>query len=79
MNRSAADILREALALPIDARAALIDSLVDSLDSTVDPQAEELWEQEILKRAKELGSGSVETVPWAELRSRLIAKLGNDR
>jgi len=78
MNRSAVEILREALALPMDARAALVDSLLDSLDSTVDPHAEELWQQEILKRAKELDSGSVKTVPWVELRSRLIAKLGND-
>jgi len=79
MNRDAAEILRDALALPTDTRAALVDSLLDSLDSTVDPDAEELWEREILRRAKELDSGSVKTVPWVELRSRLIAKLGNDR
>jgi putative addiction module component (TIGR02574 family) len=79
MNRSAVEILRDALALPVDARAALIDSLVDSLDTTVDPHAEQLWEQEILRRTKELDSGSLKTVPWAELRSRLIAKLGNGR
>jgi putative addiction module component (TIGR02574 family) len=78
MNRSAAEILREALSLPMDARAALINSLLDSLDSTVDPHSEELWEQEILKRTKELDSGSVKTVPWLELRSHLLAKLGND-
>jgi putative addiction module component (TIGR02574 family) len=79
MLRSAAEILRDALALPTDTRAALVDSLLDSLDSTVDPHAEELWEMEILKRARELDSGSVKTVAWVELRSRLIAKLGNDR
>ena len=79
MRRDAAEILREALALPTDTRAALVDSLLDSLDSTVDPQAEELWELEILRRTKELDSGSVKTVPWVELRSRLIAKLGNER
>jgi putative addiction module component (TIGR02574 family) len=73
------EILREALALPTDARAALVDSLLDSLDSTVDPQAEELWELEILRRAKELDAGIVKTVPWVELRSRLITKLGNER
>jgi putative addiction module component (TIGR02574 family) len=78
MNRDAAEILREALALPTDTRAALVDSLLDSLDSTVDPDAEELWEREILRRARELDLGSVTTVPWVELRSQLIAKLGND-
>ena len=79
MSRSAAEILRDALALPTDTRTALVDSLLDSLDSKVDPDAEELWEREILRRAKELDSGSMKTVPWAELRLRLIAKLGNDR
>jgi len=79
MSRDAAEILRDALALPTDTRAALVDSLLDSLDSKVDPEAEELWEREILRRAQELDSGSLKTVPWAELRSRLIAKLGNDR
>ena len=78
MSRDAAEILRDALALPQDARAALVDSLVDSLDSTVDPHAQELWEREILRRTKELDSGIVKTVPWIELRSRLVAKLGND-
>lgn len=79
MSRDAEEILREALALPTDTRAALVDSLLDSLDSTVDLDAEELWEREILRRATELDSGSVKTVPWVELRSRLIAKPGNDR
>jgi len=79
MNRDAAEILREALALPTDTRAALVDSLLDSLDSTVDPDAKELWEREILRRAKELDSGDRKTVPWVELRSRLIGKLGNER
>lgn len=78
MSRDAAEILRDALALPVDTRAALVDSLLDSLDSTVDADAEELWEREILNRAKELGSGDAKTIPWAELRSRLLAKLGNE-
>jgi putative addiction module component (TIGR02574 family) len=79
MSRDAAETLRDALALPTDTRAALVDSLLDSLDSTVDPDAAELWEREILVRAIELDSGRVKTVPWVELRSRLIAKPGNDR
>jgi putative addiction module component (TIGR02574 family) len=79
MSRDAAETLRDALALPTDTRAALVDSLLDSLDSTVDPDAAELWEREILVRAIELDSGSVKTVPWVELRSWLIAKPGNDR
>jgi putative addiction module component (TIGR02574 family) len=79
MSRDAVEILREAMSLPVDARAALIDSLLDSLDSTVDPVSEEVWEKEILRRARELDSDTLKTVPWVELRSRLIGKLGNER
>jgi hypothetical protein len=52
--------------------------VIRNTTTTVDPDAEELWEREILRRAKELDAGSVKTVPWVELRSRLIAKLGNE-
>ncbi len=39
MGRDAAEILKEALALPAEARAALADSLLDSLDTEVDENA----------------------------------------
>jgi putative addiction module component (TIGR02574 family) len=75
MLRDAAEILEEALALPSEARAALIDSLLDSLDSAIDEDAEELWQQEILKRAKQLDEGATRTIPWAEVRIRLTARV----
>ena len=40
MSRAAAEVLKDALALPADARAALINSLLDSLDTDVDLEAE---------------------------------------
>ena len=39
MKRDAAEILRDALALPTEARAALAGSLLDSLDTDVDEDA----------------------------------------
>jgi putative addiction module component (TIGR02574 family) len=71
MSRPAAEVLKDALELPLDARAALIDSLLDSLDSEVDPDAEDLWQAEILRRAREIDEGSVTLVPWSELRAQL--------
>ena len=71
MSRPVAEVLRDALDLPLDARSALIDSLLDSLDAEVDPDAGKLWEAEILRRAKEIDDGSVTLVPWSELRARL--------
>jgi len=38
----------------------------------VDQDAEQLWQTEILRRAREIDEGLVQLVPWSELRSRLI-------
>ena len=72
MPRDAAEILKDALALPIEARAALIDSLVDSLDTEVVEDAEEAWREEIRRRLQEIDSGAVKLIPWAEARRRLL-------
>lgn len=50
---------------------ALVDSLLDSLDTAVDPDAEKLWQAKILRRARKIDEGSVQLVPWSELRSQL--------
>ena len=50
MKQNIADILKEALKRPPEARAALAGTLLDSLDDTVDRDAESAWEAEILLR-----------------------------
>jgi putative addiction module component (TIGR02574 family) len=79
MGRDAAEILKEALGLPAEARAALADSLLDSLDTEVDENAEATWQREIQRRVAELDSKLVPPVPWTEVRSRLMATLRNER
>jgi putative addiction module component (TIGR02574 family) len=74
MKGDAAKILKEALALPTEARAALASSLLDSLDTDVDEDAEAAWATEVNRRAAELDSGAVKTIPWAEVRRRLAAR-----
>jgi putative addiction module component (TIGR02574 family) len=74
MKRDAAEILKEALALPTEARAALAGSLLDSLDTDVDEDAEAAWATEVNRRVTELDGGTVKTVPWAEVRRRLAAR-----
>ena len=69
------DLLKKALALPAEARAALAGSLLESLEDTVDASAEEAWSQEIARRIEELDSGKVKPVPWAEARRQISAIL----
>ena len=75
MSRDAGEILKEALTLSQEARAALADSLWDSLDREIDADAEEAWRKELQRRLAELDSGSITCVPWSDARSKLLAKL----
>jgi len=71
MNRDVTDILKEALALPADQRAALAGSLIHSLDEEPDEEAEEAWGIEIARRLTEIDSGQVKLLSWAEARRHL--------
>jgi len=71
MVASRDDILRKALALPERDRADLIGALIDSLDSSVEEGVEEAWRAEIERRAQQLESGAVQSIPWEVARARL--------
>jgi putative addiction module component (TIGR02574 family) len=68
-------ILKQALELPPEARAALAGSLLDSLDERVDPLVEDEWNKEIAIRLNELDSGKVKPIPWGEARKQISAIL----
>ena len=74
MSPDVSDLLKKALELPAEARAALASSLLESLDETVDASAEEEWSKEIARRIEELDSGKVKTVPWAEARREVYSQ-----
>jgi len=78
MTQDVSELLKKALALPAEARAALAGSLLESLDETVDVSAEEEWSDEIARRIQELDSGKVKPVPWSEAR-RQISAIINER
>jgi len=67
-------LLEEALRLPPEARAALASSLMESLDETVDEDAEAEWAKEIQRRIREIESGQVKTVPWAVARRSILGR-----
>jgi putative addiction module component (TIGR02574 family) len=75
MSPDVSELLKKALALPAEARAALAGSLLDSLDDIVDLSAEEEWNKEIARRIAKLDSGKVKPIPWAEARRQVSAIL----
>jgi putative addiction module component (TIGR02574 family) len=74
MKQNIGEILKEALKLPPEARAALAGTLLDSLDESVDKDAESAWEAEIAMRLKEIDEGKITLIPWAEARARIAGQ-----
>jgi putative addiction module component (TIGR02574 family) len=79
MARDTSDILKEVLTLPLEARAAIADSLLESLDREVEPGAYEEWEREIQRRIAEVEAGTVKTIPWSDARQRLMSLLHDEQ
>ncbi len=74
MGDLAIRLLEEALKLPLEARAALAGSLLESLDEPADPEVEAAWEVELAARMKQLDEGAVTPIPWAEARRGIVGR-----
>ena len=70
MTHEAHELLQKALALPENERAELAGTLISSLDTTVDPDVDSAWQAEVARRAQEVESGKVKTVPWEEVQKK---------
>jgi len=77
MSPETSDLLKRALALPVDERAALANTLLDSLE-TVGESVQDAWDKEVARRMEDLESGKAVTVPWEELHRELLARV-NER
>jgi putative addiction module component (TIGR02574 family) len=75
MARDFRDVFRDATELSEDERAALAGLLIESLEGDPDPDVEAAWAAEIERRVAELDAGSVKTIPWEEVRQRLLDRL----
>ena len=66
----------EALNLTQSERAELAHNLVASLDGPSEPDVEEAWDAEILRRLAEIDSGSANLIDREEFGRRMRARLG---
>ncbi len=74
VDRNAAAIADQLLALPSPDRARLAELLLASLED-VDPDADALWDQEIDRRSAELASGRVVGIPAADVFAEVERRL----
>jgi putative addiction module component (TIGR02574 family) len=72
MSPDVSDLLKRALPLPIEERAALASSLLDTLEAR-EESVQEAWDHEVTRRMKDLEAGRAITVSWQELHRQLLA------
>lgn len=75
MPKAFMDVLRDATELSEQDRAALAGFLIESLEAEPDPDVEAAWAAEIERRVQEIEAGTAKTVPWEEVRQRLLDRL----
>jgi putative addiction module component (TIGR02574 family) len=78
MSSRAQELLRDALALPLDERADVAAELLASLDDAEAERpadVEAAWAVEIERRARRVMAGESAGVPWDEVRRRAEAEL----
>ncbi len=68
-------IRSEALSLSEPERAELAYNLVSSLDGPADPDAEQGWDAEILRRLADIDTGTADLLDREEFRRRIRARL----
>ncbi len=74
MAKSARDLFAEAMKLAPEERETLMRLLIESVDAEPDQGVDDAWRVEIERRMAELDSGTVQTIPWEELRARLYRR-----
>lgn len=74
MKQDPSNLLKEALKLPPEARAALAGALLESLDQEIDQDAEAAWEVEINQRLRDLDSGAIRPISWSEARLKITGR-----
>ncbi len=74
MERNLKEVFREAAQLPERDRATLAGLLIETLDPVSEPDVEAAWSEEIKRRLAEIDAGTVELIPWEEVRAELFGQ-----
>jgi putative addiction module component (TIGR02574 family) len=75
MTKEVVELFKRASDLPDSDRATLAGLLIESLESERETDVEPQWLSEIERRLQELDSGVVKTVPWEQVRAKLLRLL----
>ncbi|HKB67687.1 MAG TPA: addiction module protein [Pyrinomonadaceae bacterium] len=70
MSASSEQILKQALALSLQERAALVEQLLATFQTPPDPHLDELWAHEAEDRLDAYDRGELKAIPAEEVLSR---------
>lgn len=73
MRPTLKEVFRSAMELPERDRSTLAGLLIETLDPVSEPDVEAAWSEEIKRRLSEIDAGTVELIPWEEVRAELFS------
>jgi putative addiction module component (TIGR02574 family) len=65
------ELIEEAILLPVEIRAQIIDKLLQSLNPA-QKEIDKLWAKEAEKRVEEIQSGKVKAIPGEEVFKKIL-------
>jgi putative addiction module component (TIGR02574 family) len=74
MPSTANKIVEEALSLPSDERASLVEKLISSLNLPIQEEIDQLWADEVERRVSQIEKGEVELIPGNEVFAKIRRK-----
>ncbi len=74
MTKAEQKVVDEALSLPLEARVAVVEKLLSSLNAPTQKEIDDAWAEEAERRVAQIDSGEVELVPGEEVFARVRAE-----
>jgi putative addiction module component (TIGR02574 family) len=74
MSSRANKVVEEALSLPSDERASLVEKLISSLNLPVQEEIDKLWADESERRVSQIEKGEIELIPGNEVFAKIRRK-----
>jgi len=72
--RNLKEVFEKAVQLPERDRATFAGLLIETLDPASEADVEAAWSEEIRRRVAEVDAGTVELIPWEEVRAGLFSQ-----
>ena len=74
MEPNLKEVFHKAAQLSERDRATLAGLLIETLDPVSELDVEAAWSEEIKRRLAEIDAGTVELIPWEEVRAELFSQ-----